>query len=205
MATGRQSTEVRREQIVRAALEIVGKSGVAGLSVGAVARRCGLVPSALYRHFRGKDAVLTALLEALRTHLREAVRVAREASPRALARLRRLQELHLEMAEQGAALPRVVFSEEVSAPGPEGAARRVLLDSALHEYLDAIAEIVEEGRRGCEVRADADPAAAAGLFLGAVQHAAVLAPLGGRTVDRRSHADRVWRAYAGALAVRSRS
>lgn len=62
MATEKLNTQVRKEQIAQAALELVAAGGLMKLSVAAVARRVGLVPSALYRHFKGKDEVLDAAL-----------------------------------------------------------------------------------------------------------------------------------------------
>ncbi|HEY6572448.1 MAG TPA: helix-turn-helix domain-containing protein, partial [Candidatus Eisenbacteria bacterium] len=62
MRTRKLATEVRRDQIAAAALQIIAAHGVRGLSLAAVARRVGLVPSAIYRHFAGKDEILDATL-----------------------------------------------------------------------------------------------------------------------------------------------
>ena len=56
MALEKLNSEVRQEQYVQAALGLVAADGLKNLSVARVARRMGLVPSALYRHFPGKDA-----------------------------------------------------------------------------------------------------------------------------------------------------
>ncbi|MBL9088559.1 MAG: TetR/AcrR family transcriptional regulator [Planctomycetia bacterium] len=196
MAAPKQSTEIRRAQILRAASDIVAREGVAALEVSAIARRCGLVPSALYRHVRSKDDVLDALVGTLGARLRENVASARSTSSRAIERLGRLFDLHLDMARGRAPIPRLVFSEEVLGGPP--ARRRKVLD-ALSSYLAAVAKLVEEGVRAGDVRADADPAAVAGLFLGAVQHTAVLALMGGAAFNRAAHAARVRRTLLALL------
>lgn len=48
-------TELRREQIGQAAMDIVAIHGVRGLTNKRVAKVVGIVPSALYKHFKSKD------------------------------------------------------------------------------------------------------------------------------------------------------
>lgn len=49
-------------QIEEAARAELGEAGAAALSLRSVARRVGITPSALYRYFDGRDALLTALV-----------------------------------------------------------------------------------------------------------------------------------------------
>src|SRR4030042_1494447 len=69
----KQSREGRREQIAEAALELLARQGIRRLSVGAVARRIGVVPSAVYRHFRGKEEILSAAVGRMGDRLLENV------------------------------------------------------------------------------------------------------------------------------------
>ena len=55
MAREKLSTEVRQEQILAAALEIVSAKGMKGLNTGAVARRAGLIREALLPGVRERD------------------------------------------------------------------------------------------------------------------------------------------------------
>jgi AcrR family transcriptional regulator len=50
------------EEILAAAHEEMAEHGAAGLSLRAVARRLEMVPSAVYRYFPNRDALLTALI-----------------------------------------------------------------------------------------------------------------------------------------------
>src|SRR5450756_2159291 len=95
MATEKLDTLVRREQIIQAALSLIGSHGLRRLSVASLARRIGLVPSALYRHFKGKEDVIEAVLQHIRDSLQQNVRVVRDETPDALERLRRLLMLSL--------------------------------------------------------------------------------------------------------------
>jgi AcrR family transcriptional regulator len=60
-ARARVRAELTRE-IIAAAQEELVQEGAAGLSLRAVARRLGMVPSALYRYFPNRDGLLTALI-----------------------------------------------------------------------------------------------------------------------------------------------
>lgn len=55
MSIERISTQTRREQIAEAALNLIASQGIAFLSMAVLARRIGVVPSAIYRHFDSKD------------------------------------------------------------------------------------------------------------------------------------------------------
>src|SRR5256885_8791265 len=52
----------RRAEILAAAAELFARSGYHGVSIGDLGGAVGLTGPALYRHFRGKDAVLAEML-----------------------------------------------------------------------------------------------------------------------------------------------
>jgi AcrR family transcriptional regulator len=80
-ARARVRAELTREIKEAARAELVD-SGAAGLSVRAVARRVDMVPSALYRYFDGRDALLTALIVDAYGSIAEAAEAAdRDAGP----------------------------------------------------------------------------------------------------------------------------
>jgi AcrR family transcriptional regulator len=60
-ARARIRAEITRE-IIEAARQELAAEGAPGLSLRAVARRLDMVPSALYRYFPSRDALLTALI-----------------------------------------------------------------------------------------------------------------------------------------------
>lgn len=51
-----------RDRILAAATDIFASDGLEGLSIRIVARRAGLSPMGLYRHFQNKDALVDALM-----------------------------------------------------------------------------------------------------------------------------------------------
>src|SRR4051812_43779714 len=51
------------EQVLAVAVEVMGEQGVAGLTLGEVARRMGIRTPSLYAYFDGKNALYDALFE----------------------------------------------------------------------------------------------------------------------------------------------
>ena len=108
-------TVIRQEQIASAALAIVAQRGLRRLSIASVARRVGLVPSAIYRHYRGRDEMLDAMLGLVHDRLLDNVRAVTTETSDAIERLRRLLALHVSLLTQQPGILRVVFSEDVYA------------------------------------------------------------------------------------------
>ena len=57
-APTRLSGPQRREQIARAALDIIGRQGLTALTTTALAQKIGVTSGALFRHFATRDAIL---------------------------------------------------------------------------------------------------------------------------------------------------
>jgi AcrR family transcriptional regulator len=182
-------TEIRQEQIAHATLAVVARRGLRGLSVSAIARHVGIVPSAIYRHFPGKDAVIDAVLALVRDRLLENVRAVCDETDDPFERLRRLLARHVALIRSNHALPRLVFSEEVYDGPPS---RRRAMFRAVEAYLERVARIVAEGQARGLVRPDVEPAVASVMFLGLVQPAAILWHVSHGAFDVTAHADRAW-------------
>ncbi|NLS09476.1 TetR/AcrR family transcriptional regulator [Nesterenkonia sp. MY13] len=77
MGTRSEAKENTRQQLLQAAKDVVSSQGPTALSLRDVARRAGVVPSAVYRHFESRDALLTQLIlyayTGLAEHLETAV------------------------------------------------------------------------------------------------------------------------------------
>jgi AcrR family transcriptional regulator len=69
MVKKRLGTEIRQDQIAEAALDIVRKDGIRALNVAAVAEKVGIVPSAVYRHFKNKSQIVDTVLQLIQTRL----------------------------------------------------------------------------------------------------------------------------------------
>ena len=119
MRTQKTNTAQRERQIVQAVLDMITTEGIHGLRIVGIAERVEIVPSAVYRHYAGKEAVLDAVLARLRKNLLQNVAAVRAETPHALSRLKNLQARHLAMVAETPALPYVVFSDTMYAGNPK--------------------------------------------------------------------------------------
>jgi AcrR family transcriptional regulator len=189
-------TEVRREQLTDATLAVVADHGLRGLSLAAVARRVGLTPSAIYRHFASKDALLDAVLERLRERLHGAIAAARAETDDPVEALHRLLERHTLLVRHNHALPRIVLSDDYHLGHPE---RRQRLLGVFSGYLDGVAGIIRQGQRLGSIRSDVNARSLAILFLGLIQPAGVLWTLSDGRFDVTGQARAAWPVFEQAI------
>ena len=196
MSTEKLDTQVRQEQIARAALGLLTDLGMQGLNIGRVARRVGLVPSAIYRHFKSKDEILDAVLELIEERLLGNVRAVYEESSDCLERLRLLLMRHIELIRGNDAIPRIIFSDEV---GFGDSAKRAKLYGIIEGYLKEVEDIVHRGQGAGVVRDDLDPATLSVMFLGLIQPAVILWHVSDGRFNATRHAREAWEIFRDAI------
>lgn len=189
-------SEVRQEQIAQAALAVVARHGLKRLNIASVARRVGVVPSALYRHFKGKDAIIDTVVGLVRERLLDNVRVATETVSDPLEQLRVLLGRHVQFIKDHQALPRIVFSEQVYEGRP---GRRRTMFGAIQAYLDRVAGIIKQGQAEGLIRSDLEPSTVAVMFLGLIQPAAILWQMSDGEFDVTGHTERAWTVFVQAI------
>ncbi len=202
MRAAKTKTEIRREQIAVAALELMERHGPKSLNVVALARRVGVVPSAIYRHYPGKGAVLDAVLDLIADRLQENVKAVRQEAPGAPARLHGLLDRHVQLLRNNMAIPRVVLSEEVFNANTR---RRQRVHSIIQDYLAEVAQFVRQGQEDGALRADIPADIASVMFLGLIHPAVVLWLTSDGAFDVGAHASQAWRLFSDLLAARRRS
>lgn len=192
----RLDSATRRAQIAQAVVEVVQSRGLRGLSVGAVARRVGIAPSAIYRHYPSKGAMLDAVVELLRDRMRENLEASAAAAPDAFGQLEELLARHVRLIRENQAMPRLLFSEEFYAGHP---ARKQRVLSVMMGFAGEIAERIRAGQRLGEIRPDLDPRTAAVMFIGLFQPAAFLWSLSDGGFDVTRQARDAWPVFRDAL------
>ena len=196
MGTEKVQTQIRRDQIAQAVLRLISRHGLKGLNMARVAAEIGLVPSALYRHFRGKEEMVDAALEVIRLRLLGNVDAVCNETENALERLRLLLGRHLEMIRDNQAIPRIIFSEEVYAEHPD---RKKKVYHLLSTFLSKVEAIVRVGQKTGQIRKNFEPKMVSVLFLGLFQPAAVLWYLSDGRYDVSRHIHRAWPIFKEAI------
>ncbi len=196
MATQKLGTEVRQEQIAEATLALIAAKGVAKVSVAAVARRVGVVPSALYRHFTSKDEVLDAAMEMILGRLLENVDAvcAEPGSP--VEHLERLLIRHARMIRQHSGIPQILLSQDFYLHRPD---RRRRVYAGIRAYLARVADLVSNAQKAglADPTIDADTVSV--LFLGLIQSPAILEQMSKGRFDVEAHVSRSWPLFLRAI------
>jgi len=193
------ATEIRREQIVQAAIELIAKEGMKGFNVVLLARRVGVAPSAIYHHFKGKDEILDSVLDLLEQKLRSNVEAVVEKTQHPLDQLKQLLAAHAQLLLGYSALPRILFSEDIYGGN---ASRKARLQGIIMGYLEEVATIIRNGQAQRLIRAELDPGTLAVMFLGLLQPPAILWHLSDGQFDAARQVERAWPIFREAVWVR---
>jgi AcrR family transcriptional regulator len=132
-ATGPYHHGDLRAACLRAALELLEEDGAAGLSIRAVARRAGVAPSAPYRHYADRDALVSAVAAVGYRELAQFLAAASPA-PSTPEDLAAVAAAYVQFALQRPSLFRVMFSEPCDRDNVE----RVTATAAITEYVAGI-------------------------------------------------------------------
>ncbi|MGB7621169.1 MAG: TetR family transcriptional regulator [Terriglobia bacterium] len=194
MAHEKLRTGIRQEQIAQAVLGLIATRGARGLSVAAVARRVGLVPSALYRHFANKDQMLNAAINLFQSQVLRNIEDVMQESGHSLDRLRRvlMRQVRMIRENQVVAMPRIVFSDDLC--GNNSQIRQQVYEM-LEGFIGKLSEIIRQGKDRAEIHPDIDPATAARMFLALFQSSGILWFLSDGEFDVTKHAERAWKIF----------
>jgi AcrR family transcriptional regulator len=198
MSDARLDTKVRREQIAEAAMSLVANHGLRRLSMASVARRVGLVPSGIYRHFKSKDALIDAILDRVEQRLLGNVEAARSTSDNPLEQLKDILLRHVRFIREGRAIPRIILSDDAHSGRPQRQKRILKIIAA---YTGAIGEIIDQGQKQGRIKADLDVHTLVMMLLGIAVPAGILWHLTDGGFDVTRHAQKAWKLLYPAIAI----
>ena len=192
----RKSTEIRKDEIVRAALAIVENSGLDKLNINEIAAKVEMVPAAIYRHFKGREEIVAALIEHIDQRLQSNLSQANAVTGTPIAKLKTLFELHVTLLKEEAAIPRVLYFLLSSDRNPELKAGML---SAVGVYVLLVKKLLQQGQRKGEISPDIDATAAAMMFLGMVQPLAILGQIDKEMLD--DCPPKLWQQYQRSIVL----
>src|SRR5687767_6676485 len=156
--------EGKRERILDAAVKVFAAKGFYDAKVSQIAAAAGVADGTIYLYFKSKDELLISLFEDRMDMVLATLREALCAGGGALAKLRRVIELHLELIEKNPEMGEVITVELRQS----SKFIRDYDNPKFAEFLRLIAGAVAEGQQRGELRADVDPALTARALFGAL-------------------------------------
>jgi AcrR family transcriptional regulator len=156
-ATTTTKGERTRAAILDAALRIVSKSGLDGLTIGTLADATGMSKSGLFAHFGSREELLLAVLAHGQAQFTEVVFQPAMAKPRGIARLKAMFINWLdwtESAELPGGCPMIGGASEFDdKPGPV----RDMLAGGQRTWIETLKRSVRQAIEEGELPADTDP------------------------------------------------
>ncbi|MFA7593470.1 MAG: TetR family transcriptional regulator [Thiohalobacteraceae bacterium] len=162
----RKSAEVRRHDIIMAAMELLRTQSVAQLTTRALAQAVGIAQPTLFLHFGSRTQVLLALVDHVQEQLQQGLQSQNLQQLTPLERLRKVIGFHLKFIQRQPGIPRLLFSEELQSGDP---ALRERMHGLIGFFLDFLRAQIREGQARGELRADLDPQQSACLLVASVQ------------------------------------
>ncbi|OGP94444.1 MAG: TetR family transcriptional regulator [Deltaproteobacteria bacterium RBG_16_47_11] len=192
------NTEIRQEQIIKAAMNLIARRGLKGLSMTALANRIGLVPSAIYRHFKSKNDIVDMILDFIRERLLTNIRITCKETSDPMERLQRILRRHVETLRENRAIPRIIFTEDVFSGNPK---RKTKVYRIINGYLQGLNQIIRDGQKMGEIRSDIDSKTVALMFLGMIQPGVILWFLSDGKFDISKESERNWNVFREAISA----
>jgi AcrR family transcriptional regulator len=193
MSSLKLSTEIRREQLIHGALTVLAKEGVHSLSIARVAKQVGIVPSAVYRHYKSKEELLYAMMQYVQVNVFGYIGQAIEKTSCPLERLRKILFIQTKFIASNKGLPGMVFSEGLFSSDPM---RREKAHSIMQGYLQRIVGIVRLGQLEKKIRNDVRPETIAIMFGGLIQTPAILFHSTDGKFNIQKQARQAWKVFS---------
>ncbi len=185
----KKSTRIRKEEIVQAALEVVGSKGVRALTVAAIAGSAGMSEANIYRHFSGKDAIFSALTDFIGSSVMGKAATIAASSRKPLEKLETIFFSHIAVIAEHPGVPRFIFSEDILLGNPKLAET---LKSRIGNYVETVSGVIAASIHEGEVKQDISPRETALTMLGMIQFTALRQTVGGLNCDIDAESKKLW-------------
>lgn len=188
----KKSTRVRREEIVQAALGVVGRKGVQAMTIAAIADAAGMSEANIYRHFSGKEEIFSALADFIGTSVMGKAATIAASSRKPMEKLETIFFSHLAIIAEHPGIPRFVFSEDVHLGHPVLAKA---LAARIASYGNTISGVIAAAITEGEVKPEISPRETALTLLGMIQFTALRFTAGDLSFDITAEGQKLWKNF----------
>jgi AcrR family transcriptional regulator len=162
----RKSAEVRRHDIIEAAMEIIRHEGVARLTTRSLSKAVGIAQPTLFLHFGNKSHILVALVDTIQERLQKEMAGLALVQMTPLERMKAVIRAHLNFIQKQPGIPRLLFSEELQSGDP---IFRDRMNELVMFFLNLVAGLISAAQAQGEIRPDIVPQQNACILIAAVQ------------------------------------
>lgn len=188
----KKSTRVRKEEIIQAALEVVGKHGVRALTIAAIAASAGMSEANIYRHFSGKDDIYSAVAEFIGSSVMSNASAIAGGSRKPLEKLETIYFSHVALIIEHPGIPRFVFSDDLHL-GQRNLADTLAL--RIGNYIETITGVIAAGIAEGDLKPGLSPRETALTLLGMIQFTALRWTISNASFEIRPEAEKLWQNF----------
>lgn len=147
--------EQRRREIVEATMALTAEHGIKRVTTQAIADRVGIAQPTVFRHFKTRDAIFTAVIGWISENLFKAISLGARPDDPPDEQLRMLITRQLTFINNHRAIPKVLFSDLLHLESPQ---LKAALQEVMDRYMKRVTELLHNGiQAGC-FREDLDAA-----------------------------------------------
>lgn len=188
----KKSTRVRKEEIIQAALEVVGRNGVRTLTIAAIAASAGMSEANIYRHFSGKDDIYSAVAEFIGSSVMSNASAIAGGSRKPLEKLETIYFSHVALIIEHPGIPRFVFSDDIHL-GQRNLADTLAL--RIGTYIETITGVIAAGIAEGDLKPGLSPRETALTLLGMIQFTALRWTISNASFEIRPEAEKLWQNF----------
>jgi len=197
MTQKRENTEVRQQQIINAAGNLIFKYGSEHLTVKRIAAEVGITEAAIYRHFKSKRSILSFLLSHIEnTLLKDISPEAAGTESITLETIERIIQNHFSKIGMRKGISFQVIAEIISL-GDRRLNKQAL--QTIEKYVARLKELLSDGVRDGAVRKDIDLEAAATLLFTLIQGLVNIWALSNSSFSLTEKYTSLWQIYCKAV------
>ena len=139
--------EVRKQEIIEAAMDLAAEHGVKRVTTQAIADRVGIAQPTVFRHFKTRDAIFASAIDFLAGNLFKVLERIFEGTGPADQRLEQLIHKQLAFVSKHKGLPRLLFSDRLHIESP---VLKAAVQKIMNRYTSRVGQLVREGQQsGC--------------------------------------------------------
>lgn len=192
----RLSSENRRAEIVKVALQLSAVRSPGDITTSDIAHVMGLTQGAVFRHFSSKEGIWLAVAEWIDKTLLSSIEAAVEENPGARQGLTAAFRTHVKFVLENPGVPRVIFHE---LQHPDDTQVKVRIRTMLQNYRNLVICLLQEAKNSGVASSDLNEGAAAALFIGAIQGLVMQSMLAGSVNAIQSLSEGVLAIYLDSL------
>jgi AcrR family transcriptional regulator len=163
--TKRQSTFLRRKQIINSLRKLIIKYGSENVTVRRIAKEIGVSEAAIYKHFKSKKEILGFLVDYIEENLIGDIEKS-DHHNNILELLENIMRNHLSSIEQRKGVSFLVIAEIISL-GDKKLNKKIF--DVLNKYIGYIKDILLKGVKAGEIKQDINLDTAAIAFFSMIQ------------------------------------